>query len=72
MDEEKRTWVFTFGSGQPHAGHFVKFFGTFAEAREQMCERFGTNWAFQYTEEKYEEANSNLPDYWPRETELKE
>lgn len=53
-DKDKRqNWIFTFGDGQQNAGHFVKFFGTFDEAREQMFEKYGSEWCFQYTEEEW-------------------
>lgn len=54
-DERKMWWVFTFGEGQQNAGHYVKFYGTRAQARMQMIRRFGTEWAFQYPEERYQE-----------------
>lgn len=48
------TWIFTFGSGQQHAGKFVKIQGTWEEARQEMFSRFGRNWSFQYSEEEWE------------------
>lgn len=53
MTEERRWWIFTFGCGQEHAGFYVKFFGTYSEAREKMFEHFGDKWAFQYSEEQW-------------------
>lgn len=47
----EKTWVFTFGSGHEHEGHYVKIKGTFEEARAKMFERYGTAWAFQYSDE---------------------
>ncbi len=68
MSEElERSWIFTFGCGQKHAGHYVKIFGTFNSARNEMIRRYGTDWCFQYTEEEF--FNNNVPNYL-RETEL--
>ena len=53
MKEQK--WVFTFGSGQEHAGKYVVFSGTFGEAREKMFKKFGSEWAFQYSEQEWQE-----------------
>lgn len=47
---EKQNWIFTFGSNQPHAGKYVKIYGTWGEARMEMLERYGRNWGFQYSE----------------------
>lgn len=52
---EREQWrYFTFGCGQKHAGHYVKIFGTFDEARKKMFERYGAEWALQYSEEKWD------------------
>lgn len=53
-----QTWYFTFGYGQKNAGHFVKFSGTYSEARDKMFDAFGTEWAFQYSEEEWMESIS--------------
>lgn len=47
------TWVFTFGLGQKHAGHFVRICGSFDEARAEMFARYGREWAFQYSEQEW-------------------
>jgi len=44
----EETYIFTFGVGQPHAGHFVKLAGTLNETREEMFRLFGDAWSFQY------------------------
>lgn len=49
----KQNWIFTFGGGQQHEGKFVKIYGTFDEARKLMIEKFGTEWAFQYSEDDW-------------------
>ena len=57
---ECKNWIFTFGCGQQHAGHYVKIFGTFESARAEMCERYGDKWAFQYTEEQFNGNETEL------------
>ena len=52
---EQGWYYFTFGYGQEHSGHYVKFFGTYAEAREQMINAYGHKWAFQYSEDEWME-----------------
>ena len=42
----KQWWIFTFGSGQKHAGHYVKIQGTFNSARQRMIEEYGKAWGF--------------------------
>lgn len=50
----KQRWYFTFGNGQPNAGHyFVVDDATFREARAEMLEKFGRLWAFQYDETEW-------------------
>lgn len=51
----EQVWIFTFGSGQKHSGHFVKIKGTFESAREEMFARFGKKWAFQYSEKEWDD-----------------
>jgi len=41
-------WCFTFGSGQPHEGHYHIVYGTCDNAREKMFQRFGDKWSMQY------------------------
>ena len=67
------TWIFTFGSGQKHAGHFVRIQAeSWIEARREMFDRFGDQWGFQYTEEEWNEWERNRPPYVPIETELEQ
>lgn len=54
---KEEVWYFTFGCGQEHAGHYVKIKGTFSEARAKMFDRFGDKWAFQYSEQEWNEKN---------------
>lgn len=51
--DKEQVWIFTFGYGQKHEGHYVKFFGTYSEARNQMREKYGTQWGFQYSEKEW-------------------
>lgn len=53
QDADRTWWYFTFGCGQIHAGYYVKFFGTFGEARREMFECHGDRWAFQYSEQDW-------------------
>lgn len=70
--KDKQQWyIFTFGSGQKHEGHYVKFYGTFETARQQMIEQYGTEWGFQYSEDEWMNWLVNKPDWIPAETELK-
>lgn len=52
MKEQK--WVFTFGFGHEHVDKYVVFSGSYGEAREKMFEKFGSRWAFQYSEEEWQ------------------
>lgn len=54
MQENERWWVFTFGVGQKHRGHYVRRFGTYGSAREQMVRKYGREWAFQYSQEEWD------------------
>ena len=63
-------WVFTFGSGQQYAGHYVKFSGTWDEARQKMFDTYGEEWSMQYSEEEWEDWVKRRPPWVPLETEL--
>lgn len=69
---EKQNWYFTFGTGHEHADRFVKIYGTFIEARNEMFERFGSAWAFQYSEAEWERMRIDPLRFWPMPTELQE
>lgn len=48
-------WFFTFCcDDEEHCNDCVVFEGTYGEAREKMWDRFGSHWAFQYSEEEFE------------------
>lgn len=70
LKEKKETWIFTFGHGQLHEGRFVKFYGTFGEARSKMIDRFGAEWGFQYSEDEWENWKRCRPSYIRLEKEL--
>ena len=65
-------WFFTFGYGQPHAGHYVRIYGTFDSAREKMFRKYGSAWGFQYSEEEWNNWMAEKPDYVPSEELLEE
>lgn len=46
--EVRQDWFFTFGCGQPNAGHYIIINGTFESARDEMIKRYGTCWCMQY------------------------
>ena len=69
--EPEGWWYFTFGCGQPHAGHYVRIKGTQASSREKMWDIYGAKWAFQYSEEEWERLKNDPNRRWPMETELK-
>lgn len=70
------TWIFTFGSSREihgdRAGKYVRIKGTFESAREEMFKRYGSKWAFQYSEEEWEEIKRDPNRFWEMETELEE
>ena len=50
------TFIFTFGSGQLHAGCCVKITApTWGAAKVKMLEMYGPNWCWQYDEEQWAE-----------------
>lgn len=66
--KECNEWVFTFGFGQPNAGHCVRVKGNFDEARSRMCEKYGTVWAFQYSADEWDELKKKT--MFPLEIEI--
>ena len=63
-------WYFTFGSGQKHAGKYVKIKGDYGTARQKMCEKYGIKWAFQYSEKEWQATMDDPERWWSMETEL--
>lgn len=59
-EEKKQDWIFTFGLGHKHAGHFVRINGTWKSARDEMFRRYGDEWCWQYTAEDYFKDRDNL------------
>ena len=51
--EPKEDWYFTFGVNTDKANKFYKSHGTYDEAREDMVNKFGQKWAFQYNEKEF-------------------
>jgi hypothetical protein len=52
----KQYYYFTFCYGDhEYRNCFIKFYGTYSEAREKMVNRFGIKWAFQYNEEEFKD-----------------
>ena len=46
--EELQDWLFSFGYGHAHPQKFIRIYGTFDSAREEMLRRYGNKWSFQY------------------------
>ena len=61
--EEKQWWTFTFGYGQKHQGKYVGIYGTYESARQKMFERYGSEWAFQYSEQEWKDWEDKRPEY---------
>lgn len=40
MSDGRQWYYFTFGCGQKFVGHYVKFYGTFDEARKKMFDEY--------------------------------
>jgi len=51
--EETEKYYFTFGSGQKHEGYCQPIFGDYWSARQKMIETYGNKWAFQYSQEEW-------------------
>lgn len=67
---KREWWIFTFGWGMPHGGKYVKIKGTYGEARQKMCDKYGTQWAFQYSEKEWEDMKNDPKRFWDMEVEL--
>lgn len=66
-----KDWIFTFGSGQKHEGCYVRVTAaSYADARRKMVEKYGIEWAFQYSEDDWDRWSKNRPYYIPIETEI--
>ena len=71
MDEVKQIWRCTFGCGMENAGYCQPILGTYSSAREKMFELYGTKWAFQYSEQDWENIRNDPNRKWPMEKDLK-
>lgn len=63
-------WIFTFGIGQEYGGYCVRIKGSYIEARKKMMERYGTNWAFQYSATEWDEWKKDPLRAWHMEKEM--
>lgn len=72
LKEQPEWWIFTFGYGQENEGKFVRIHGTYESARGKMFSEFGDKWAFQYSQEEWDDWKKRCPEYIPVETLLKE
>ena len=63
-------WVFTFGKGQRNAGKCVRIKGDYYEARRKMIEKYGLQWAFQYSAEEWDKWKKDPRLAWFMETEV--
>ena len=53
--EKRQYWYFTFcQKDRVYRNCFVKFYGTWKEARLEMFRHFGEHWGFQYSSEEFE------------------
>lgn len=61
-----KNFYFTFGVGTTYASRYVVIAAdTYEDARNEMFARFGTNWAFQYTEKEWvDEDGISMADDW--------
>lgn len=71
-EKEEEKWIFTFGIGQPHEGHYVIFTGPYTIAREKMIEKYGNKWGFQYSEQEWKDIENDPNRWWSMETLLEE
>lgn len=71
MGDSKTFWIFTFGCGQKYEGGYVKVYAkTYQGARAKMIARYGSDWAFQYSEEEWDEWITRRPPYVTPEVEI--
>lgn len=62
----KKKYYFTFGCGidTPHRNcYHVEVAEDYGKARQQMIDKFGTDWAFQYTEDKWRISREDYQKY---------
>lgn len=52
-EEQKQWYYFTFLYVSENRNKYVRFYGTYSEARKKMLKHFGNKWGFQYTEKEF-------------------
>ena len=57
---QKQNWIFTWGYGQAFPNQYIKIFGTFDSARQEMFERFDSKWSFQYPESEEQDLKRHF------------
>lgn len=66
--KSKKYWIFTFGCGQLHAGKAVKIAGeNFFDARQKMINKYGKEWAFQYSEDNWKRREKDAQRHYKME-----
>lgn len=68
--EDVNEYVFTFGCGHELEGKCVRIAGTYEEARAKMVEKYGQNWAFQYSAEEWDAWKKDPNRAWYMEQEI--
>lgn len=70
--ELSKIWYFTFlGSDPIHKNHVQPIIArSYMDARYAMFEKYGSNWAFQYSEDEWNKWCNERPNYFPVEKEL--
>lgn len=64
-------WIFTFGVGQKHEGKCVKVYADdYGDARQKMVDKYGREWAFQYSAAQWADWKKRRPFYVPLEEEI--
>lgn len=63
-------YIFTFGAGHKYEGYCVRIKGDYDTARAKMIDKFGLNWAFQYSAEEWEDWKTNPKRFWNMEEEI--
>jgi len=52
---KQKTFYFTFGSAHMYPFGYIELKGTYSSTREEMFKHFGDKWAFQYSEDDWNE-----------------
>lgn len=72
LPKGSRIWYFTFlGSDPVHKNHVQPIIArSYMDARYAMFEKYGSYWAFQYSEDEWNKWCEERPVYFPVEQEL--